>query len=188
MSTETTSETRTATRSKIYFLATSAVMTALLCVLAPLSIPIGPIPISLATFVIYLSVYILGWKLGTVSVAIYLLLGMVGLPVFSGYAGGLAKLVGPTGGYLIGYIPMAVTAGLIISATKNKFVHFAGLVAGTAVLYVFGTAWFCLLTKTAVPTALSLCVFPFIPGDIIKMIAALSIGMIVKPRLQKIMY
>ena len=81
-------------KSAVLPLAMTAVMTAVTCVLAPMSIPIGPVPFSLTNFVIYISLYVLGWKWGTVSYAAYLLLGMVGMPVFSGFSAGLGRLVG----------------------------------------------------------------------------------------------
>ena len=82
-----------------------AVMAAITCILGPLSIPIpiSPVPISLTNLAIYLTVCLLGWKFGTISYLIYLLIGIAGLPVFSGFSSGFAKLLGPTGGYLIGY-------------------------------------------------------------------------------------
>ena len=82
------------------------VMTAVTCIAAPFSIPIpvSPVPLSLTTFILYLSVYILGTRNAFISYVIYLLLGLVGLPVFSGFSGGFAKLAGPTGGYLIGFL------------------------------------------------------------------------------------
>ena len=86
----------------------TAIMAALICVLGPLSVPIGPVPVSLTPFAIFLTVCILGQKKGTAAVCIYLLLGAVGLPVFTGWQGGLAKLAGPTGGYLIGYLATCV--------------------------------------------------------------------------------
>ena len=101
-------------KNKTYALTATALMTAVTCILAPLSVPIGPVPISLTNFVIFLSLYLLGWKKGTLSLLVYLLLGLAGLPVFSGFAGGIAKLAGPTGGYIIGFIPMAIVAGIII--------------------------------------------------------------------------
>ena len=104
----------TAPRSKTYEITMTALMAAVTCILAPLSIPIGPVPISFTNLAIYLSLYLLGWKRGTISYLIYLLLGLVGLPVFSGFTGGPAKLAGPTGGYIIGFIVMAVIAGLVI--------------------------------------------------------------------------
>ena len=83
-----------------------AVMAAITCILGPLSIPIpiSPVPISLTNLAIYLTVCLLGWKFGTISYLIYLLIGIAGLPVFSGFSSGFAKLLGPTGGYLIGFI------------------------------------------------------------------------------------
>ena len=90
--------------SNIFFLASCALMSALLCVVSPMSIPIGEVPISLATFIIYVSVWVLGPYGASLSVMVYLFLGIVGLPVFSGGAGGIGKLAGPTGGYLAGYI------------------------------------------------------------------------------------
>ena len=102
-------KTKTTSKFTIYQIAMIAVMTAVTCVLAPLSIPIGPVPISLTNLVIYFSLYILGTKKGTISYVIYLLIGLVGIPVFSSFTGGPGKLFGPTGGYLIGFIPLALT-------------------------------------------------------------------------------
>ena len=86
------------------------VMTAVTCILGPFAIPIpiSPVPISFTNLAVYLTVYVLGMKAGTISYLIYLLLGFAGLPVFSGFTGGVAKLAGPTGGYLVGFIFMAV--------------------------------------------------------------------------------
>ena len=83
-----------------------ALMTAVICVISPfaIAIPVSPVPISLATFAIYLTVIILGWEDGTISVLVYVLLGFAGAPVFTGFTGGAGKVLGPTGGYIIGYI------------------------------------------------------------------------------------
>lgn len=91
-------QSSTLPRSKTYEITITALMTAVTCILAPMSIPIGPVPISFTNLAIYLSLYLLGWKRGTISYLIYLLIGLVGLPVFSGFTGGPAKLAGPTGG------------------------------------------------------------------------------------------
>ena len=104
--------TQTLRTTNTYAMAVTALMTAVTCILAPLSIPIGPVPISLTNFAIYLSLYLLDWKKGTISYILYLLLGLVGLPVFSGFTGGIGKLAGPTGGYIIGFIPMAMHSEL----------------------------------------------------------------------------
>ena len=113
--------TQTLRTTNTYAMAVTALMTAVTCILAPLSIPIGPVPISLTNFAIYLSLYLLDWKKGTISYILYLLLGLVGLPVFSGFTGGIGKLAGPTGGYIIGFIPMAIIAGI-----RNCMVLYSG--------------------------------------------------------------
>jgi len=119
-------------------------MTALTCVLGPLAIPLpfSPVPISFTNLAVYLAVYVLGMKAGAVSYLVYLLLGMAGLPVFSGFTGGFGKLAGPTGGYLIGFIFMAVISGFFIDHFPGKkLFHAAGMVLGTGVCYLFGTSW-----------------------------------------------
>ena len=170
-------------RRKTYLMTTAALMTAVTCVLAPMSIPIGPVPITLTNLAIYISLYLLGWKWGTVSYLVYMLIGMAGVPVFSGFTGGLGKLAGATGGYIVGFLPMAVIAGLVIDRCRNRAVQFAGVAAGTAVCYAFGTAWFCVLMDSTPLAALSLCVFPFIPGDLAKMAAAMAVGPLIRRRL-----
>ena len=172
-----------AQRSKVYNMTTTAVMTAVICVLAPLAVPIGPVPISLTNLAVYFALYILGWKLGTLSYVIYLLLGMFGAPVFSGFAGGMGKLLGPTGGYIIGFIPMAVIGGLAIERFTRRGLHFAGMVLGTLVCYAFGTAWFCRTAHMAAIPALSVAVFPFIPGDLAKILLAMTLGPVIRERL-----
>lgn len=192
-----TSIEKSGRKSRTYAIAATAVMTAALCIIAPFSVPVGPVPISLATLVIYLAVYVLGWKMGTVSVLLYLLLGMVGIPVFSGFSGGFVKLAGPTGGYLVGYIPLALISGLFIllstklpstdkRATKAilpRLIQVAGMVLGTVVLYALGTAWFCIIMDCTASYAMGLCVLPFIPGDLIKILIAILIGPELKKRI-----
>ena len=117
-------------KSKTYALSRTALMAAMICVLAPLSISIGVIPFSLTNLVIFLSIYLLDWKLATVSTVLYIVMGAIGLPVFSGFSGGVGKLVGPTGGYIVGFIPMVILSGLVVAKSKNKLVQFLGMVAG----------------------------------------------------------
>ena len=105
---------KTTKRGRVYPLAAAAVVAAVLCVVGPWSIPIGPVPLSLATLIISLGVYVLGAKLAAASVLVYLLLGAVGLPVFSNYGAGLAKVAGPTGGYLVGYLALALVGGWFV--------------------------------------------------------------------------
>ena len=171
------------TDKNIFSLAVVGVMTAVICVLGPLSVSVGVIPFSLATLAMYFSLYVAGWRLGTLSVLVYVCVGMAGMPVFAGYSGGFAQLLGPTGGYIIGYVPMALIAGAVIDHSARRSVQIAGMIAGTAVLYAFGTAWYCVQANVALPAALAGCVLPFIPGDLLKMAAALAFGPVVRGRL-----
>lgn len=173
-------------RSSIYQLTTCALMAALMCVLGPMSIPIGPVPVSFTNLVIYLSVYLLGMKGATISYLIYLLLGAAGMPVFSGYAGGLAKLAGPTGGYLVGFILMALICGFVMEKSHvNAGITILGMIAATLVAYLFGTIWFVLEMKCDVWYALTVCVFPFIPFDIAKILIATVLGKMIRSALAK---
>ena len=152
-----------------------ALMTALICVAGPLSIAIGPIPLSLATFAVYLAGAVLGSKRGAISVALYLLIGAIGVPVFAGFTAGIPKLIGVTGGYLVGYLPCVVIVGLAekLMGEKTAVWHFGlTMVAGTIVLYIIGTAWFMVQTHNPLGAALGMCVLPFLPGDAIKIVAA----------------
>ena len=122
----------------------TALMTAITCILAPMAlpIPISPVPISLTNLVIFFMAYILGMKFSVASYVLYLLLGTVGLPVFSGFSGGVGKLLGPTGGYLIGFIFLAAIAGFFVEKFPAKiYMHVVGMIIGMAICYIFGTAW-----------------------------------------------
>ena len=142
-----------------YQMAVTAVMAAVLCVLGPLTVPIGAIPISLANFVICLTAWLLGPKFGTLSVVIYLAIGLIGVPVFSGYGAGLAKVAGPTGGYLVGYLLLAFIGGLFIEKSNGQpVVSAVGLVLGDAACYVLGTAWFVFQMQCDLGYALAVCV------------------------------
>lgn len=174
------------TNSAAYRLTSCALMAALMCVLCPMSIPIGPIPISLSILIILLTVCILGTKSAFISYTVYLLLGAAGMPVFSGFQGGLAKLTGPTGGYLIGFLPMILIAGFFIKKSNGKLpVTIAGMILGTLVAYLFGTVWFVLQTQSAISYALSVCVIPFIPFDLLKLALASVFGKILRDALAK---
>lgn len=155
------------------------VMTAITCILAPLviPIPISPVPISFTNLAVYISLYVLGMKAGTLSYLVYLLLGLVGLPVFSGFTGGPAKLAGPTGGYLIGFIFMALIAGFFIDRfPKTYALHIIGMALGTFVCYLFGTAWLCLQMKISFGAGLMSGMVPYLPGDTAKIIISVILG------------
>ena len=151
---------------------------------AALSVPIGAVPISLSNFVICLTVWLLGPKFGTLSVAVYLLIGLVGVPVFSGYGAGIAKLAGPTGGYLVGYLLLAFIGGLFIEKSKGQpVISGIGLVLGDAACYVLGTAWFVFQMQCELGYALSVCVYPFIALDLAKIVVSCIVGALLRKRL-----
>ena len=162
-----------------------ALMAALLCIAAPMSVPVGPIPITLATLVVYLAGICLGWAEGTAAVAIYILLGAVGLPVYSGFSGGFQKLFGVTGGYIVGYLFCAAAVGWAADRWGGWRI-IPALVVGTALCYAVGTAWFMLQTQTPLAGALTSCVIPFLPGDAAKMAAAFVVGLPVRKRLDAV--
>lgn len=173
-------------KSTVFNMTSCALMAALMCVLCPVSVPIGPIPISLSILVILLTVYVLGTWRALVSYTVYLLLGAVGMPVFSGFQGGLAKLAGPTGGYLAGFWLMILVAGIIMEKGKrNLLVTVLGMLVGVAIDYAVGTAWFVFQTESTVVHALDVCVYPFIPFDVAKIVIAVLLGSVVYQGLQK---
>ena len=167
-----------------YQMAVTALMAAVMCVLGPLTVPIGAVPISLANFVICLTAWLLGPKFGTLSVAVYLCIGLIGVPVFSGYGAGLAKLAGPTCGYLVGYLLLALIGGLFIEKSNgNPVVSGIGLVLGDAACYVLGTAWFVFQMQCELGYALSVCVYPFIALDLAKIVVSCVVGALLRKRL-----
>ncbi len=169
-------------------MALTGLLTAIICVLAPfaLNIPISPVPISLATLAIYFVLTIGGIKLGTISVIIYILLGLVGVPVFASFRSGPSVLLGPTGGYIIGYIFLALVAGFFVQKWPEKILlHVLGMILGTAACYLFGTVWFMISLNYDLLKALAVCVIPYIPGDIAKFVIALLIGTPIRKRLKK---
>lgn len=164
-------------------------MAALLCILGPVSVavPVSPVPISLGTLAVYLIVVTAGTADALMSCLVYLLLGFAGLPVFSGYMGGAGRLLGPTGGYLIGFLALIVTAGAFTGRfqdrRKERLFSLIGLALGTAVLYLFGTGWLAMISGMGFYEALWAGVIPFIPGDLVKMLAAVLLGTTLRGRL-----
>ena len=174
------------TKTNVREMALIAVMAAVTCVLGPLSVPIGVVPISFTNLAVYLAIYVLGCKRGTISYIVYLLIGLVGVPVFSSFTGGVGKLFGPTGGYLIGFILMALICGWFIDKFDCKLVpSFVGMVLGTIVCYVFGTVWLAYQAGMSFYAALAAGVLPFIIGDLVKMVIAAVLGPQVRRQLAR---
>ncbi len=176
------------TTLRIRQLTTVGLLTAVICLLGPiaLNIPVSPVPISLGTLGIYLAVSILGMKSGTLSVIIYILLGFAGVPVFVNFTAGAGKLFGPTGGYIIGYIFMALICGFFTDRWDGKFiVSLLGMALGTLVCYIFGSVWLACQMSLTFPQALAAGVIPYIPFDLVKLLLALVLGGQIRKRLKR---
>lgn len=153
-----------------------AMFVAVMTICSWISIPLT-VPITLQTFAIFVTCGVLGGCDGTIAVCTYIMLGIIGLPVFSGFTGGLGKLIGPTGGYIIGFILTALVMWIINRIAGSKlYVLVTSMVAGLIICYAFGTAWYVIVYTGDNPkdviSVLSMCVLPFIIPDIIKIILA----------------
>ena len=173
-------------RLNVKQLALTGLMTAVLCILGPiaLNIPISPVPISLGFLGIYFICSVLGTKLGTLSVIVYILLGLAGLPVFTNFTGGPGKLFGPTGGYIIGYIFMALICGFFVDKSGGRLLLIlVGMALGSMVGYLFGTLWLAYQQSIGFVQALFLGVVPYLPFDAAKLIVGAVIGSKLRSRL-----
>ena len=152
---------------------------AITIILSQIVIPLTPVPLSLSLVAVYLSGALLGWKRGGITQITYLLIGAVGLPVFSSAKGGIPVLFGPTGGYIFGYVAAAIITGLIIEKAKKMdlYIIIGAMTAGLISCYLLGSIWLGMITEIGFIKALYVGVIPFIPGDIIKILVS---SMIVK--------
>ena len=158
-------------------LAMIAMFAALMAICSWIAIP-AAVPFTLQTLGVFLALGLLGGRRGTVSIAVYLLLGAIGLPVFSGFSGGIGYMLGATGGYIIGFLFSALVMWAFEHfAGKSMCVLAASMIAGLIVCYAFGTAWFMIVYtrntgSIGLAAALSWCVFPFIIPDAAKIALA----------------
>ncbi|MCO1599896.1 biotin transporter BioY [Desulfosporosinus nitroreducens] len=144
-----------------------------------ITIPMQPVPITLQTLFTGLAGVLLGGYAGALSQVVYVLLGVIGLPVFSGGKAGLGTLIGPTGGYLIGFIVAAYVIGKMVEAKKEPGLAWLGLslVVGNLVIYTLGVAQLSLVAHLSIPKALLAGVVPFLVGDVLKLVATALIGL-----------
>lgn len=167
-------------------LALCALFVALIAVCAWISIP-ATVPFTLQTFAIFAALGLLGGKRGTVAVAVYLLLGAIGVPVFAGFQGGIGALLGTTGGYLLGFLLTALIEwGMEARFGSKTGVFLLSAVLGMLVCYAFGTAWYLVVyarTKGAISlaTALGWCVVPFLIPDAVK----IALAVLLRGRLKR---
>ena len=163
-----------------------AVFTALIAIMAQISIPLpAGVPFTLQTLAIPLAGIILGAKRGTIAAVVYVLLGAVGVPVFAGFTGGPQTIVGYTGGFIVSFPLMALTAGLVADKSIKNISFWAGLVAGAVLNYAIGTVWFMVVAKSGLAEAFFACVVPFIPTAIVKIILAGIFGNTLRIALKK---
>lgn len=156
---------------KTHKLTLIGLFTAILCILGPIAIilPFSPVPFSLGTLGVLLACLLLGTKNGLVCTILYLILGFVGLPVFTGFTGGAGKLLGPTGGYLLGYLLLASVGSFLAEHwRKNLFLQALGLFIGMCLCYLLGTLWLMLQADMKIQTALWVGVIPYVPFDMCK--------------------
>jgi biotin transport system substrate-specific component len=147
-------------------LAQSATFIALLAAGAWVAIPVGPVPVTLQTFFLLLAAPVMKRR-AVIPAALYLLLGALNLPVFHSGLSGIGVLLGPSGGFLAGFIPAAAVAGLAYEK-RSRLARVAGLAAGTGIVYGCGVAWLLFSAGISLPAALLMGVLPFLPGDALK--------------------
>lgn len=168
----------------VFPLVLTALCAAIIAVLAQVSIPLPLVPITGQTLAIGLVVTILGLKYGTYSVLLYIMLGAIGLPVFQGFSGGLSIIAGPTGGYIVGFIPCAFVIGYYLEKTRPTFTHaFAANLIGMIVTLFFGALWLKIVADLTWTGALVSGVTPFLVVGIIKATIAAWAGVIIRNRL-----
>ena len=181
MTTQEQKTMRASERRKTYDMAYIAVFAVLMAICSWISIPTA-IPFTMQTFAVFLAVTILGGKRGTLAIVVYLLLGMVGVPVFAGFSAGPGVLFGTTGGYLIGFIFSGLLMWLMERMAGRKlWLQALSMLFGMVTYYIVGTVWFMVVYgNTSGPvsllTALGWCVFPFVIPDLVKAALALSFG------------
>ena len=158
----------------------AAFCTAVLCITAPVSVPIGPISLTLGVFGVFFAGAFLPPAAATCAAAAYLLLGFCGIPVFAGFSAGPQALFGMTGGYLAAYPLMAGTVAWFCKKGQTGWMPLAGIAAAQLICYLLGTVWFVFVSGSTVPYAVAVCVLPFVLLDFGKGIAALFLAQRIK--------
>lgn len=159
-------------KSKVIDTVYIGLFAALIAVCAWIAIPMS-VSVTLQTMAVCITAGLLGWKRGTISVIVYIMLGMIGLPVFTGFKSGIAAITGPTGGYIVGFIFTSLIVGFACDKLKNRvWSNIAAMVLGLLVCYLFGTVWFMIAYKVSFVSALATCVLPFLIFDAVKIAVA----------------
>lgn len=163
----------------------ASLMAAFIAVGGYLAIPIGPVPIVLQNLFVLVAALLLGSRWASAAVAVYLLAGACGLPVFAGGGGGLGHLFGPRGGYLFGFLVAAFVVGRISEESgRRPGWEIVGMVVGSLLVYAIGVPWLKTMLGMSYGKALALGMYPFVIGDALKIVAALAIVKSVRPLLR----
>ena len=178
----------TKTSNNVRRMVLCAMFTALVAVCSQIAVPMPwGVPINLALFAVYMAGTMLGPVWGTASQVVFIALAAIGVPVLANFQGGPSAIFGKTGGYAIGYLLAALIAGAFAAKLPRKFGWLAlGCVVGCAACYVLGTIWFMVLTGLDLPTSLTYCVIPYLPGDVIKIALASLLTIQLNKRMPKI--
>lgn len=169
----------------VRLIAYAAMMAALTAAGAFIAIPIGPVPIVLQNFFVFLTGLVLGRRWGMAAIFVYLLAGTLGLPVFAGGKGGIGHVLGPTGGYLLGYLPAVFIIGLISEKGRQRpVIDMFGLLCGAFVVYACGVPWLKMVTGMPFQKALAVGMIPFLVGDGLKVLAALPAAKALRPLIE----
>lgn len=164
----------------------AALCAALIAVSSFIIIPLAAVPVTLQTLTVCVTAALLGLKWGVISVGVYILLGAIGLPVFSGFGGGIGVLMGAGGGFIWGFLIMAVVVGFVSDKLGADIVKMIiAMTVGTVCCYIAGILWYVFVYSKGegIMAALTACVFPFILPDIVKIIAAATISSRLKKRI-----
>ena len=168
----------------LHRLVLASLLAALIAVGGYIVIPVGPVPIVLQNLFVLVAALLLGSRWAAASVAVYLLAGACGLPVFAGGGGGLGHLFGPRGGYLFGFLIAAWVVGRISEAFRQRpGAEIVAMVVGSLIIYAVGVPWLQLILGLSLGKALAVGMYPFVPGDIVKIAAAFIIVRSVRPLL-----
>ena len=165
----------------------TALCTALISVCAWITVPFPTLPVTLQSFAVCTAAAVLGAKMGTVSACLYVAIGALGLPVFSGFTGGVGALMSAGGGFIIGFIPAALVVGLLSDKWGHSFGKLiVSATLGHLVCYTCGTLWFCLVYAkgTSLPAAITTCILPYILPDLLKMIVSSLVSSRVKKKIK----
>ncbi len=167
---------------KLRWMVLASLMAALTAVGAYIHVPIGPVPIVLSTLFVLLSGLLLGSRWGLVSMVLYLFVGAIGIPVFSGGRGGFAHFLGPTGGYLFGYVLASWVTGFIAERSRSIFIlEIFSVIMGELAIYSLGVPWLKMVTQMSWSKALMVGMIPFLIGDAVKATVALVLARAVRP-------